>query len=102
MLNPRRITWTAPTENTDGTAIDYQLAYALLVDGEPVADFPGTLNPDGTYEALFADLPPIHGEAEIALVAFDVAIPDRRSAPSGTLQVAFFPNPLPPTNLGAE
>lgn len=59
MANKTKFTWQAPTENTDGTAIDYPLDYELgvAVDTiyQPVSVFPGTLNPDGTYEALIAN-----------------------------------------------
>jgi hypothetical protein len=98
-VNPNRIIWRAPTQNVDGSAIDYNLAYELEVDGEAVVTFPGTLNPNGLYSAEFADMPPIVGEAEIALRAFDTDNPRRKSAPSQTIQVAFFPNPNAPEDV---
>ncbi len=105
MDNPRRLYWTAPTENTDGTAIDYELNYNLLVDGTAVASFPGSLNADGTYELQFADLAyefTPEQEYTLALTAFSVATPERESAPSGSVTVRFFKIPNPPFNLVAE
>lgn len=102
--NPRRLNWTAPTENTDGTAIDYELNYNLLVDGQEVASFPGTLNPNGQYEMLFADLAydfELERTYTIALTAFSVANPERESAPSASIDIRFFKIPNPPFNLVA-
>jgi len=103
--NPTRIKWRAPTENTDGTAINYSLAYNLYVNGAVTASFPGTLNPDGTYEFLFADLgSPLPKEQvhKIALSAFSTENPSRESAPSTEVEVTFFVIPKAPFALVAE
>lgn len=61
MANKTQISWQAPVENTDGTPIDYPLDYELAIRSEgaadynPVSVFPGTLNPDGSYNAQLAD-----------------------------------------------
>jgi hypothetical protein len=49
IVNPRQFSWTAPTQNTDGTDITEALNYRLELDGSPFLDFPGVLNPDGKY-----------------------------------------------------
>jgi hypothetical protein len=49
--NPSKLIWSAPTERVDGTPISGVLGYRLYLDGIAFADFPGTLNPDGNYEA---------------------------------------------------
>lgn len=103
--NPRRIFWRAPTENTDGTPIDYPLAYNLYVNDVLTASFPGTLNEDGTYEFLFADLgsplPPEQTHV-VALTAFSTENPARESAKSTTAEVLFFKVPKAPFGLVAE
>lgn len=103
--NPRRIFWNAPTTNVDGSAIDYELAYNLYVDGAgPVASFPGTLNPNGEYEFLFADLPtfPKNQVLTIALSAFSTANPTRESVPSTSVEVEFVGIPSAPFNVAVE
>jgi hypothetical protein len=62
MANKTKFTWIAPTENTDGTLIDYSLAYELGVQDaqdelQAISVFPGTLNPDGNYSALLSEFP---------------------------------------------
>lgn len=102
--NPRRIFWSAPTQNTDGSPIDYDLAYNMYVNGVVTASFPGTLNPDGTYEALFADLPafPKNQVLTVALSAFATSNPARESAPSTSVEVEFVGIPSAPFGLVAE
>lgn len=93
-VNPQELSWTAPTENTDGSAIDYALAYELgwRIDPaaafEPVASFPGTLNQDGTYTA---DIPnfsfPADTVFQLALNAFRQDAPELKSDWSNTIEV---------------
>ena len=59
--NPRtKLSWTAPTENTDGSPITQALTYTLYIDIAgvltPTISFPGTLNPDGTYGFPLGDV----------------------------------------------
>lgn len=81
MANPTKIIWRAPTLNTDGTPIDYALDYELgVVEGSavtPVAVFPGSLNPDGTYEQPLSAFGP--GSHTIVLRALNRNQPDLRS-----------------------
>ena len=42
--------WNAPTERTDGSPIEGALTYNLYIDGIQLVTFPGSLNPDGSYE----------------------------------------------------
>jgi hypothetical protein len=61
-LNHTKFTWTAPTKNVDGTPITYALDYTFYankVGDQPVAILttPGSLNPQGQYEAPIADMP---------------------------------------------
>jgi len=90
-VNPTRVTWTAPTENEDGTPIDYELSYDVgkkLADGSfvPIYTTPGSLNPDGTYEAPIAEMGFEDGKHEIAMRAFRVDVPTLRSVWSNTVQ----------------
>lgn len=99
-LNPEKITWTAPTQNVDGTPIDYALAYRLYVDGSPVADFPGSLNTDGRYEMLYADVPAIGlGSHAITMTAFRQDIPELESDQSNVVEVYFGSKPEAPLGV---
>ena len=95
VINPKNLSWTAPTENIDGTPIDYELAYDMGIGpvGGPYevrSTFPGTLNPDGMYEA---DLPALNLEdgVEFGLVlrAFNVDLPEAPSAWTDEVEVLF-------------
>jgi hypothetical protein len=100
VVNPRILKWRAPTQNTDGTPITYELGYHLYVGATPVASFPGSLSPDGNFEVLFADLSlDIDGEVDLGMKAFDAANPNRISEMSQTVRVGFFANPQPPENV---
>lgn len=103
LLNRTEIRWQAPTENVDGTAIDYELAYELGVrdaGGEiiPKAVFPGRLNPDGSYSQatseVFDTRPDELTSYTIALRAFNVAIPEDKSAWSNQVVYEFL-KPVP-------
>lgn len=93
-VNPQELSWTAPTENTDGTPIDYALAYELgwRIDPaaafEPVASFPGQLNPDGSYRA---DIPAFNFPGDqvfqLALNAFRQDAPQLKSDWSNAIEV---------------
>lgn len=88
------LSWLAPTQNVDGTDIDYALSYRLYVDATPVMTFPGTLNPDGRYQFPLADVPAISepGTYTLKLTAFPDGVdleqePERESDPSNELAV---------------
>lgn len=97
--------WQAPTENEDGTDIDYPLAYNLYVDDEPVLTFPGTLNDDGMYSFPLADVPALSvpGDYTLSLTAFEDGKPERESDHSGTIIVTRLPaDPNAPRDLSVE
>lgn len=88
------LSWLAPTQNVDGTDIDYSLSYRLYVDSLPVMTFPGTLNPDGRYQFALADVPALGSEGvyELKLTAFpegtDLDIkPELESDPSNAISI---------------
>ena len=60
--------WNAPTERTDGSPIDGPLTYNLYIGGVQLVTFPGSLNPDGSYEFKreFS-----HGEYVATITALD-------------------------------
>lgn len=104
-INPTRIRWVAPTENIDGTPIDYQLAYNLYVNDALTASFPGTLNPTGEYQFLFEELAtplPKEQTHEIALTAFSTDNPARESEKTPAIEVIFYGIPKAPFDLVAE
>ena len=84
-INPKFISWLAPTENTDGSPIVGALAYRLMLDGADFADFPGTLNPDGRYEQPLDVLGLPDGEHTYALKAFYTDSPELISDPSASV-----------------
>lgn len=75
MANRTHLKWQAPTENTDGTPIDYALDYELGRESNgdfvPLAVFPGTLNQDGSYSAPLADFALDYGTHTMALRAIN-------------------------------
>ena len=105
-LNPVVLEWTAPSENIDGTPITRDLSYRLSVDGTAVADFPGELNPDGTYGLHFSELGVIdltQGTYLLTLQAFYTEDPALISNPSAPLTVEFLSTrPEPPLGLTAR
>ena len=90
-LNQAKITWQAPTENEDGSAIDYELGYELYVDGEASATFPGRLNPDGTYEQEVSTLFPdtVYASYTVQLKAFRIDQPDLKSGLSNAVVLSY-------------
>jgi len=101
-LNPTKITWEAPTSNTDGSPIVGDLAYRLYVDGSGFADFPGALNPDGKYEADITVMGLPDGASTLTLAAFYVDKPELISDPSNGIDIVLgVARPNPPTGLDA-
>lgn len=71
-----KLTWSAPTENTDGSSITQSLTYNLYKDfngtPEAVSSFPGFLNPDSEYEFPLADVAAVQeGDNLLYLTAVD-------------------------------
>jgi len=54
-----KISWNAPTVNTDGSAVTDALTYNLYIDAVNMLSFPGSLNTEGKYEFPLADVPAI-------------------------------------------
>ena len=84
-LNPKTMSWQAPTTNVDGSPIDYELEYEVGLedlDGfNPIVTIPGQLREDGkTYEAPIGDLSLDEGVHVIALRSFSKEDPERMSA----------------------
>lgn len=106
-VNPQTLTWQAPTENVDGTPIDYELVYDLGVTQgglwEVIAQFPGTLNPDGTYSAPLADFAFEDGEHTIGLRSVRADLPSLVSEWSNTVTFEVENDtPNPPAALAVE
>jgi hypothetical protein len=100
--NPTTLKWTAPTKKVDGTDIEpgRGLAYTLLVDAVETLDFPGSLNPDGTYSAPLDQM--LFTESQlysITLKAFFTDAPTDKSAPSGALDIMFVSAVVPEAPL---
>ena len=105
-LSRDRLEWQAPTENIDGTAIDYDLDYELgltTTAGGPLVattTFPGTLNPDGTYYADLTSMVFPIGDLELGLRVINRDDPTRVSDWSNRLPlVVTGAPPRPPVLL---
>ena len=107
----RQLTWTAPTENTDGSPIDYALTYRLYMDDAPIMTFPGTLNETGTYSFPLADVGAIQaaGQYTFELTAFPEGVdleqePERESGKSNAIVIiaAVVLVPKEPADLSTE
>ena len=105
------LTWTAPTENVDGTPIDYALTYRLYVDDVPTSTFPGTLNETGSYSYPLADVAAVGspGSYVVALTAFPEGVdldqePERESDPSNAITITAVEvvRPKGPADLSTE
>lgn len=103
-MNPTRLRWTHSGLREDGSAVDLSgLAYNLYADSAPVASFPGTLNPDGSYEQLFADLgwQPEPGRVHtLTLRALEIES-GLESVDSMAVEVQFVGRPTPPAAFEA-
>lgn len=88
--NPKtKLAWQAPTENEDGTPIDYALAFNLYIGDAPTATvaLPGTLNQDGSYTAELTDIAALQSidagvQVSLTLTAFETDDPERESEKS--------------------
>lgn len=107
----RNLTWTAPTENTDGTAIEYALTYRLYLEDVPVMTLPGTLNETGLYSFPLEDVAAITeaGLYTFELTAFPEGVdldqePERESARSNAIQIMAVATLVPkePADLSTE
>lgn len=103
-INPKRILWTAPTQNQDGTPIDYALEYELGVEIDGVVTpklvIPAQLNGEGSYEAPIADMGFEFGQHNIALRTFAKDDPARKSVWSASVNFTLSRRiPNPPVDL---
>lgn len=88
-INPKKLSWQAPTTNADGTPIDYELDYELGIQADgaitPSLVVPAQINDGGQYEAPIADMGFDYGEHVVALRSFAKSEPARKSAWSNTV-----------------
>jgi hypothetical protein len=101
-VNPTQMTWQAPTQNVDGTPIDYVLNYEVGLEDangqlQPSMVIPGQLQDGGDYTAPIADLGLAAGSTyRIALRTFAKDEPARKSVYSEMVDFAIsdrIPNP---------
>jgi hypothetical protein len=97
------LSWLAPTENIDGTTIDYALSYQIYVDNQPALIMEGSFNPDTSrFEFPLADIPALNaaGTYQIHLTALPTGVdlsqnPERESTPSDSITVIVTAVPVP-------
>lgn len=102
--NPETFSWQAPTQNTDGSAIDGPLNYNLYrgddetsIGSEPYFVVVGELQSEGVYRAPIEGFP--EGRHVIALTAVDAG--GDESALSNTLGFSIALIPQAPVLLDA-
>ena len=101
-VNPKQLSWKAPTTNVDNTPIDYELNYEVGLEDangqlQPLMVIPGQLQDGSTYTAPIADLGLTAGKVyTIALRSFAKDDPARKSQYSASVEFAIsdrIPNP---------
>jgi hypothetical protein len=90
-VNPKDLSWVAPTTNTDGTPIQYELSYELGIQDaagliQPNVTIVGSLREDDKYVAPIADMGFESGSHTIALRSLAANDPLRVSDWSSTVQ----------------
>lgn len=103
-INPKKLSWEAPTTNVDGTPIDYEVDYELGIEVNGVINpflvVPAQLNELGGYEAPIADMGFDYGEHVVALRTFAKNDPTRKSVWSNTVNFIMSRRiPKAPTSL---
>ena len=95
--------WQAPTQNVDGTPIDYDLDYELgvlsttLSESEPTPTLTviGNLQEDGTYRAPLQLMSFEVGVYALYLRAINRDAPENVSGWSNSIGLVVSPNPIP-------
>ena len=101
-INPTKFSWTAPTQNTDGSDIVGELSYTMTLDGTDFLSFPGSLNPDGKFYELTENMNLPAGASTFALKAFYIDKPSLISDPSNSIEIIMgVTNPEAPLDFGA-
>lgn len=109
MMSRTELKWSGPTENVDGTPVDYPLDYELGAAATgaqlvPQVTIVGTLQPDNTYLAPLAEMPAFAapGTYDLGLRAINREFPDSMSDWSNRVQlVVSASTPRPPVLLDA-
>ena len=105
-FNPKTLSWSAPTENEDGTPIDYALNYELgVADGdvtEAVLTLPEELNAEGIYVAQIADMNFEPGTHTVRVRALSEEHEGRISKWSTSVTFAVGANPAAPFAVAVE
>jgi hypothetical protein len=82
-VNPKTISWSAPTTNTDGTEIAYALEYEVgrVSDAgiDPIMVVASQLQEGGQYNAPITDISLDYGEHTLVLRTFAKDDPERKS-----------------------
>lgn len=103
MINPKTLSWAAPTTNMDGSPITGTLEYELGVKAgdtfEPALVVPGQLQTDGNYQALVGQLSLGKGDHTIALRTFTKEQPGVKSSWSEPVTFTLAGVPMPPLDL---
>lgn len=103
MINPKTLSWTAPTTNVDGSPITGTLEYEVGVKAgttfEPTAVIPGQLQPDERYQAPIGELALPKGDHTIALRTFTKEQPGVKSDWSESVTFSIAGVPMPPLEL---
>lgn len=93
------LSWIAPTQNTDGTDIDYLMQYQVYVNGLPAM----TVDVETTPLAAIAVMQ-MPGSYVIHVTAMPIGIPELESDPSNSMTIITeeAKRPKEPAGLSAE
>jgi hypothetical protein len=98
-----KLSWTAPTENTDGSPITQSLTYNLYQDViTALLSFPGTLNPDGQYSFPVADVAAFNADGDYTLSLTAVDEDGDESDHSNSIVITRSMAPKAPALFGAS
>lgn len=101
-INPSEFSWSAPTENVDGSPIADDLSYTLMLDGVDFLSFPGSLNADGKFFETTENMNLPLGLSIVTLKAFYINAPTLISDPSNGIDILVgVGQPNPPLALDA-
>lgn len=89
--------WNAPTERTDGSPLEGPISYNLYINDVGIVSFPGSLNPDGSYE-FKREFP--HGDYVAEITAVDDG--GLESSKSNSVPFTVRSAPAAPANLAVS
>lgn len=102
MSNPKKMSWDAPTQNTDGSVFDQSQfkGFTLYIDGKPGLSIPIGWDTDGHYDMDLAAIPDLitFGTHSIALTVTNKQ--NVESAKAGPVSYNYVDDRVPKSPFG--